>query len=65
MVHIHNKKCPICGFEFENRVKDGDDDDDYLSFERSTGRGRKGADDDGPYDKKTVKKGFFKVNLDS
>ena len=66
MVHIHNKKCPICGFEFENRLREGDDEDDYLSYERiSTYSKKVKGDDDGSGfpDRKSIKRGFFKVRM--
>jgi len=70
MVHIHNKKCPFCGFEFEVKPSSPQEEEDILEIENQSKQSKKiktneeeKKDTSQVLDKKAIKKNFYRVKL--
>jgi hypothetical protein len=70
MVHIHNKKCPICGFEFEQKPPGPSQEEEFAELEKQNKQPKKlkvpeEEKNEIPAlpDRKTMKKNFYRVTF--
>lgn len=70
MVHIHNKKCPLCGFEFEVKPAGPSQEEELLELEKQNKQSKKIKPNEEEKneipplpERKVMKKSFYRVTF--